>query len=127
MNAGLRLAPRLTLRFLACAKPLRKLGIFPCARARVFLIEIRTTYQHHLFLIYFEAIKFYIYEYGGVAILPPLSILQATDNTLQYHPQIDSHQRNVENVASPLDHIHYSQLHAKEILRNPLQIAAVGV
>ena len=34
---------------LLIAKFLRKLGIFPCARARVFLIEIGTTYQYHLF------------------------------------------------------------------------------
>ena len=42
---------------LAVAKPSQDLGIFPCARARVFLIEIHTTYQHHLlsppFLIHY--------------------------------------------------------------------------
>ena len=37
--------------YLGVAKFLRKLSIFPCARARVFLIEIGTTYQHHLFFL----------------------------------------------------------------------------
>ena len=51
---------------LACAKPLRKLGIFPCARARVFLIEIRTTYQHHRVKVIFEAAKVLIMLIPGV-------------------------------------------------------------
>ena len=38
-----------SLAHLAVAKPSRNLGILPCARARAFLIEIRTTYQRHLF------------------------------------------------------------------------------
>ena len=45
-----RFVGSLRYRVLLIAKFLRKLGIFPCARARVFLIEIGTTYQHHLFL-----------------------------------------------------------------------------
>ena len=73
--------PCARFRLLACAKFLRKLGILPCSRARAFLIEIRTTYQHHLFFILFfdrlgnfEATKVLIMLIPGVlgtATRPP--------------------------------------------------------